>query len=111
MIHNEIINSIMLWIDDNVDKPLKISDIAERAGYSKWHLQRVFHRMTEQTIASYIRNKKLESAAKDLITKNETIADIAYNYGYDSQQSFTRSFKKKYNIPPGCWRRHFNTIE
>ncbi|WP_154662400.1 helix-turn-helix domain-containing protein, partial [Yersinia frederiksenii] len=55
--------------------------------------------------------KKLESAAKDLITKNETIADIAYNYGYDSQQSFTRSFKKKYNIPPGCWRRHFNTIE
>lgn len=111
MIHNETVKSLMLWIDDNVEKPLKISDVAEKAGYSKWYLQRIFHEITKQTIANYISNKKLESAAEDLLTKNEKIADIAYSYGYESQQSFTRSFKRKYDIPPGRWRSRLSKLK
>lgn len=37
-----IIDEITQWIDSNLHKPLKIEDVAARAGYSKWHLQRIF---------------------------------------------------------------------
>lgn len=106
-INDEVVHLIMLWIDENIDKPLKIKDVAEKAGYSKWHLQRVFHQKSNQTIANYIRDKKLDSASHDLITKKDSIVEIALRYGYDSQQSFTRSFSQKYKIAPGNWRRRY----
>ncbi len=40
-----IIDEITQWIDSNLHKPLKIEDVAARAGYSKWHLQRIFVKM------------------------------------------------------------------
>jgi AraC family multidrug resistance transcriptional activator len=38
----DIIDEITQWIDSNLHKPLKIEDVAARAGYSRWHLQRIF---------------------------------------------------------------------
>lgn len=38
----DIIDEITQWIDSNLHKPLKIEDVAAWAGYSRWHLQRIF---------------------------------------------------------------------
>lgn len=38
----QVIDTIVEWIDDNLNQPLRIDDIARHAGYSKWHLQRLF---------------------------------------------------------------------
>ena len=40
----QVIDTIVEWIDDNLHQPLRIDDIARHAGYSKWHLQRLFLR-------------------------------------------------------------------
>ena len=61
-----VILDIQTWIDNNIDKPLRINDVAHRAGYSKWHLQRLFHQIIDIPLGVYIRNKKLEGAAHDL---------------------------------------------
>jgi transcriptional regulator GlxA family with amidase domain len=42
-----VILDIQTWIDNNIDKPLRINDVAHRAGYSKWHLQRLFHQIID----------------------------------------------------------------
>ena len=95
-----MIMEITQWIDDNIELPLKIDDISKKSGYSKWHLQRVFYEEHRITLANYIRNKKLNLAALDLIYSNESICYISLKYGFDSQQSFTRSFKNKYKVSP-----------
>ena len=41
--HETIICELLTWIDENIRSPLKIEDVAQRSGYSKWHLQRMFH--------------------------------------------------------------------
>lgn len=38
----QVIDTIVEWIDDNLNQPLRIDDIARHAGYSKWHLQRFY---------------------------------------------------------------------
>ncbi len=103
--HEVIIHDLIAWIDENIRRPLKIEDVAQRSGYSKWHLQRMFQRIMNISLGNYIRDKKLEMAALDLIQSRETVIDISVKYGYDSQQSFTRSFARKYHVPPATWRR------
>ncbi|MFU2319251.1 helix-turn-helix domain-containing protein [Rahnella sp. PCH160] len=104
-----MINEITLWIADNINQRITIADVAARAGYSKWHLQRIFTKEKKTTIATWIRDKKLSSAAHDLIYTADTIIDISLRYGYDSQQSFTRSFSKKFNVSP-CRFRTINSV-
>jgi AraC family multidrug resistance transcriptional activator len=100
----DIIDEITQWIDSNLHNPLKIEDVAARAGYSKWHLQRIFVQVKEVSLGKYIKDKKLRLAAKDLIETNEPVINIAYKYGFDSQQTFTRVFSNKYKLPPLRYR-------
>lgn len=96
----DIIDEITQWIDSNLHKPLKIEDVAARAGYSRWHLQRIFMQVRKVSLGKYIRDTKLRLAEKDLIDINESIMEIAYKYGFDSQQTFTRIFSKTYKFSP-----------
>ncbi|TBR67353.1 MULTISPECIES: helix-turn-helix domain-containing protein [unclassified Escherichia] len=100
----DIIDEVTQWIDSNIHKPLKIDDVATRAGYSKWHLQRIFVQIKKVSLGKYIKDKKLSLAAKDLVETNESVMSIAYKYWFDSHQTFTRIFSKKYKLPPLKYR-------
>ena len=55
----QVIDTIVEWIDDNLHQPLRIDDIARHAGYSKWHLQRLFYSTKGESLGRYIRERKL----------------------------------------------------
>ncbi|PPS57908.1 hypothetical protein CRX72_08025 [Pantoea sp. BRM17] len=66
------------------------------SGYSKWHLQRMFKEVTGHAIGAYIRARRLSKAAVALRLTSRPILDIALQYRFDSQQTFTRAFKKQF---------------
>jgi AraC family multidrug resistance transcriptional activator len=101
---DDLISEITQWIDDNIHQPLHRRCCGARWIF-KWHLQRVFVQMKGENIAAYIRDRKLTLAANDLVKSRDKILDISFRYGFDSQQSFTRSFSRKYRIPPQKYRR------
>nr|ACK77677.1 RamA [uncultured bacterium] len=101
----QVIETIVQWIDDNLHQPLRIDDIARHAGYSKWHLQRLFLHYKGESLGRYIRARKLELAAQDLRETDEKVYDISLKYGFDSQQTFTRVFTRTFKQPPGAWRK------
>ncbi|WP_392558611.1 MDR efflux pump AcrAB transcriptional activator RobA [Orbus mooreae] len=100
-----IISDLILWIEKNLEQPLSIDHVAEKSGYSKWHLQRMFKKVTGQILGTYIRNRRLTHAALALKLTSKPILDIAMQYRFDSQQTFTRSFKKQFNVTPATYRR------
>lgn len=104
-IPEQVIHTLTHWIDKNLDRPLRIDDIAQHAGYSKWHLQRLFLQYKGESLGRYIRIRKLQMAAHDLRNTNEKVFDICLRYGFDSQQTFTRIFTKTFHQPPGAWRK------
>ena len=53
----QVIDTIVEWIDDNLHQPLRIDDIARHAGYSKWHLQRLFLQYKGEPGAPYSRKE------------------------------------------------------
>ena len=101
----QVIDTIVEWIDDNLHQPLRIDDIARHAGYSKWHLQRLFLQYKGESLGRYIRERKLLLAARDLRDTDQRVYDICLKYGFDSQQTFTRIFTRTFNQPPGVSQR------
>lgn len=91
----------------HIHEKLCVEVVAARSGYSKFHLQRVFKSVTGQGVAEYIRDKRLEGACDDLKNCRLTIMDISFKYGYESQQLFSRIFKKKFDIPPSKYRKQY----
>lgn len=102
--HENIINDLIMWIEDNLKQPLSLDIVAAKAGYSKWHLQRIFMQVTGNSLGAYIRERKLSNAAIDLYWTNQSILNIALEYSFDSQQTFNRAFKKQFSCPPGRYR-------
>ena len=37
-----IIRDLLIWLEGHLDHPLSLDNVAAKAGYSKWHLQRMF---------------------------------------------------------------------
>lgn len=87
------IHSILDWIEDNLESPLSLEKVSERSGYSKWHLQRMFKKETGHSLGQYIRSRKMTEIAQKLKESNEPILYLAERYGFESQQTLTRTFK------------------
>ena len=65
----------------------------------------MFKEVTGQAIGSYIRSRRLSRAAVALRLTSRPILDIALQYRFDSQQTFTRAFKKQFDRTPALYRR------
>ena len=86
----QVIDTIVEWIDDNLHQPLRIDDIARHAGYSKWHLQRLFLQYKGRAWGA-IFAKGSCCWRRDLRDTDQRVYDICLKYGFDSQQTFTAS--------------------
>ncbi|WP_213993058.1 helix-turn-helix domain-containing protein [Sodalis sp. dw_96] len=94
MSYNSMIHGLIIWIENHLNKPLSIDIVANKSGYSKWYLQRIFLQVTDLMLGTYIRQRKLFETALSLLKTKQSIIDITIAYSFDSQETFTRAFKK-----------------
>ena len=103
--NEEVIDTITEWINTHLDQRLSIDDIAEKSGYSKWYLQKLFARCRNETLARYIRKRKLAACVHALKSSSVPIITLAVKYHFESQQSFTRTFKQVMGCTPYVCRK------
>lgn len=89
------------WIEGNIEDEITLKRISDFIGYSEFHTSRKFKEYTGSTLRNYIMLRRLSLAAKELRDKNVRIIDIAFKYGFNSQESFTKSFFNAFDINPG----------
>lgn len=93
------------YIEDNLTTELTIGDISEHANISPFYFQKGFSMLCGLTVSEYIRNRRLALAAGELASTDARIIDIALKYGYDSPDSFTKSFTRFHGATPTAVRR------
>ena len=93
------------YIEANLDGEVFLHDVAKQAGISQWHFQRIFKALTNETLKTYIRSRRLSIAFEDLLTTDKKIIDISIAAGFESQESFTRAFKKAFDMTPNEARK------
>lgn len=106
----ECIQSVVDYIEENLSESITLGDIADRAAFSMFYFHRMFHETVGETITEYIRKRRLTLASRELLTTKRPILEIAFEFNYESQEAFTRAFKKMYGTTPGKYRRNGNNI-
>lgn len=100
------INKALAYIESHLEDDLTLDLIANQAHYSPYHFHRIFKSFTNETLNQYITRKRVERASADLLHReNLTISEVSNRYGFTSNSSFTRAFKKYYGMSPSDFRR------
>ena len=105
MSHISSIQDVLDYIEDNLDEDLDISILSEVAHISPYHFHRIFKKVTKESLIKYIQKRRLTHAALKLVATDKPIIEIAFNYNYNSQEAFSRSFKKQFKESPLAYRQ------
>ncbi|MFI1744561.1 AraC family transcriptional regulator [Thalassobellus sediminis] len=100
------INKALKFIDANLDSNLTLDKISKVALFSPFHFHRIFKAITNETLNLYITRIRIEKAASVLMRKKDvSISELSLQYGFTSNTSFTRAFKKFYGVSPSEFRK------
>lgn len=87
------------------DRDLDPDKIARACRISTRYLHELF-RDANQTVGSWIRDQRLEACREALSdpARKQTVAEIAYLFGFGDQAQFSRAFKAQFGVPPRDYR-------
>lgn len=104
---------MLAWLEDNIYCNPAIDDLAQYMGYSRRFVYEVFYQYGRIPIGQYIRLRRLTIAAVSLRLTRQPIAAIAWQLSYDSPQTFSREFKKRFSLSPREYRcaAHWDTAK
>jgi AraC family transcriptional regulator len=93
------------YIEAHLLEPLALEDVARAGHLSPYHFARSFRAIVGETVMGYVRRRRLAYAAEQIATGGVRLIDIALEVQFDSQEAFTRAFKRQYGMAPGEWGR------
>ena len=105
------IKSTIAYIENNLYNEVSVDDIADSIGLSSFYLQKGFKLMTGYSIAEYIKNRRLYLSAVELVACGNKIIDIAYKYGYETPESFTKAFNRFHGFNPSKIKENVKNIK
>lgn len=103
-----ILQQVIDYIEKSLFEELTPAVIAAHFYISESTLSSLFKIVCEMTIMEYIRNRRLTLAAEELATSNIPIIELAYKYGYETPEAFTKAFSRFHGFPPSFVRRGFS---
>lgn len=101
---SERMNAAVDYIEANLAGEIDFNEAAKIACCSIFHFQRMFFALNGVTPAEYARRRRLTLAARELLSSNAKVIDIALKYGYESPDSFTRAFRNLHGVTPQAAR-------
>ncbi len=104
------VTSKAIWyIESHLSDELSLDAIAETAGVSRFHLSRAFAASVGESLAGYVRARRLSEAAKALAANQPDILSVALKAGYGSHEAFTRAFRQQFGLTPEQFRAQAQT--
>lgn len=95
------------FIHENLDRDLRLKEIADLVTMSPYHFARMFKQSTGLTPHQYLVRQRLTKAQELLRSSEIAIADIGYMVGYQNPSHFTSVFRKHFKVTPKAYRNSF----
>ena len=102
----QIVDEIDRCIRKEDDEALALKTLAEKMGYSEYHMSRRFSEISGMRFRDYLRKRRLAFALKDLRDGRDRILEIAVRYGFSTHEAFSRAFKAVYGVTPAQYRKN-----
>jgi AraC family transcriptional regulator len=99
-------NRLLDYIDQNLEGDLSVERLSSVACFSKFHFHRLFSSFLGTTVLKYIQLARLKRASFRLaFYPDDRIIDIALDAGFETPESFSRTFKKVFGQTPSEFRK------
>jgi AraC family transcriptional regulator len=95
---------VLVHIQANLDEDLSLDAVAKRVGLSSFHFHRLFRFAVGETLKQYTQRLRLERAANRLVIHDTSILDVALDSGFQSHETFSRSFQRRFQVTPSRYR-------
>ena len=92
-------------IEIHLSDELTLTELSTISCYSPYHFHRVFLILTGINVMEYIRNRRLAKSLEEIENTDKTILEISLSYRFNSCDTFTRAFRRKYGMNPGTYRK------
>ncbi len=101
----DVIYNIHQYLTEHISERITIEELSRNFLINPTTLKQAFKNIYGNSIATHIKEHRMERAAQLLKESNRTIAEIAQSVGYESQSRFTTAFKDAYGILPKEYRK------
>ncbi|MBN2091197.1 AraC family transcriptional regulator [candidate division KSB1 bacterium] len=99
------INRVIDYIEQNLDHPLTLEDLAGVANFSKFYFHRIFAAQIGETLNQFIQRIRIERAAVLLVNNpDKSITEVAFDCGFSGSAPFARAFKDMFGMSASQWR-------
>lgn len=97
-------DKIILYIEQSINLPFTLDDLADELYVSKAYLSRVFKSNTGRSIMEYARNRRIEMTQKALTYSDLSISYISELFCFSTQSHFSKTFKEITGKTPRQYR-------
>jgi AraC family transcriptional regulator len=102
----DFLAEVLAYIQAHREEPVTVAELARVAGFSPYHFSRLFTARFGASVMDYVRTVRLQAAALRLTgDAPPPLAELAFDCGFESQEAFTRAFRRRYGTPPGQFKR------
>jgi AraC-like DNA-binding protein len=102
------IEKCMHYLYQNFDKNIMLSDVSKLANMADAAFSRFFKVKTGMTFIDCLTEIRLGHASRMLIDTSQSVAEVAYNCGFNNMSNFNRIFKRKKGCTPKEFRENFS---
>ena len=99
------IRKVTAYIESNLDRSLRSSDLAKLVRLSPGHFSRTFRNSFGCSPLQYVMRRRMEYAQGLMLSTNIPLAQIALDCGLSDQAHFSRLFRRVVGESPRDWRR------
>lgn len=104
------IHKVQDYIEEHAGENLTTEELANVAGFSKYHFNRIFKSVLQESLVQYVNRIRLEQAYFAVAYRvDKNMTDIAYEFGFADSAGFSRAFKKHFGISPMACRKKNST--
>lgn len=96
----QLIQQAINYMEEHIYEDINYTDVAKSIHMSNYNFHRTFSFITGMTANEYIRNRRLTLAAQELQKADLSVIDVAYKYGYESPESFSKAFSRFHGSTP-----------
>lgn len=86
------LNQAIDYIEEHLTEEVSFDELAKKTGISVYHFKRTFSFFAGMSLAEYIKKRRLAEANLALLA-GEKVTDVAFKYGYQSIEGFSRAFR------------------
>ncbi|MBE6718716.1 MAG: metalloregulator ArsR/SmtB family transcription factor [Ruminococcaceae bacterium] len=103
--HIGIMENIHEYLVQNLDKRITIEDLSKKYHINTTTIKELFKSMYGTSVATHVKQHRIEKAAELLTTTSLSIAEISRTVGYENAGKFTAVFKGVYDVTPKEYRK------